>query len=103
MQFIQTMQMTGMPLPPETMMSLPFIILTGLGLTPEQVHYPRTTQELQQMMMMIQMQQQAAMQQGGPGGPPGVPHGTAPGASPAHPGLPNPGSQIPPSPGMSPG
>lgn len=102
MQFIQTMQMTGMPLPPETMMSLPFIILTGLGLTPEQVHYPRTTQELQQMMMMIQMQQQAAMQQGGPGGPPGVPHGTAPGASPAHPGLPPPGSQIPPSPGMSP-
>lgn len=103
MQFIQTMQMTGMPLPPETMMSLPFIVLTGLGLTPEQIHFPTTPQEVQQMMMMIQMQQQAAMQQGGPGGPPGVPHGTAPGASPAHPGLPNPGSQIPPSPGMSPG
>ncbi len=91
MQFIQTMGMMGMMIPPETMAQLPFIVLSGLGLTPEQIGYPTSPQAYQNLLMQIQMQQAAQMGGGGPGGGPGMlTHATATGG-PIPPGSPPPG------------
>lgn len=91
MQFIQTMGMLGMMIPPETMMQLPFIVLSGLGLTPEQIAYPTSPQAYQALLMQIQMQQAAQMGGAGPGGGPGMTLGSGPGAASMEPGQPPPG------------
>lgn len=97
MQFIQTMGMMGMMIPPETMAQLPYIVLSGLGLSPEQISYPTSPQAYQQMLMQIQMQQAAQMGGGGPGGGPGaLTRTTSAGAAPLPPGPPPPEQMMPP-------
>lgn len=96
MQFLQTASMMGIIVPPQTLAQLPFVLLSGLGFTPEQLNYPTSPQAYQELVMQIQMAQAAQMGGAGPGGGPGMmTHAGAAGPASMAPGLPPPGTAPP--------